>query len=123
MFAVNSKSVRILSKIIRKHKLLKKFGYFYNPNTLESWNCRWCQNHAEQLPLRIYFQKLCATAIQVNMVNTSARLEKAEDSSEHTVKTLAEKYRQNYRLDIDYVMRNKPVETHCGKDCFKLIKK
>jgi len=73
LFAPNSRIVRILSKIIRRHKLLKMFGYFYNPNTLESWNCRWCQNHAEQLPQRIYFQKLCASAVQVNMVNVSMR--------------------------------------------------
>jgi len=119
-FAPNSITVRVLSKIIRRHKILRRFGYFYNPNTLESWNCRWCQNHAEQLPQRLYFQKLCASAIQVNMVNTSARLEKAENSAEHTVEILAEKYREGYRLDIGAIANNRPIHTHCGKKYFKL---
>jgi len=123
LFAPGSSLVVLLGKILKKHKLLRSFGYFYNPNTLESWNCRWCQNHAEQLPSRIYFQKLCAAAIQVNMVNTSARIEKAEDSAEHTVEALAEKYKQGYRLDINSVVSNKPANTHCSKEAFKLTKK
>lgn len=121
LFAPNSIIVKLLSKIIKKHKILKKFGYFYNPNTLESWNCRWCQNHAEKLPQRIYFQKLCASAIQVNIVNTST-LNETDGSAELTVEKLMEKYRDGYRFDICALERDKPSGFHCGKECFGLVK-
>lgn len=121
-FAPDSIAVRLLGKIIGRHNILKKFGYFYNPNTLESWNCRWSQNHAEQLPKRIYFQKLCAAAIQVNMVNTSTNNE-CDNCPEYTVEILAEKYRQGYRLDIDFIATNKPRTTHCGSGFLDLIRK
>ena len=122
LFAPDSITVRALSKIIRRHNILKKFGYFYNPNTLESWNCRWSQNHPEQLPRRIYFQKLCAAAIQVNMVNTSTNNE-CDNCPEYTVEILAEKYRQGCRLNIDSVVSDKPTHTHCGKEYFVLTKR
>ncbi len=102
-------------------KILKSFGYFFNPNTLESWSCRWCQNHSRHLSKFLYFQKLCATAIQVNIVNTSNN-SKDKGSVEHTVEVLAEKYKQGYRFDIDAIEKNKPAGAHCGKDYFKLIK-
>jgi len=114
--------VKVLSKIIKRHKLLKKFGCFYNPNTLESWNCRWCQSNAERLPTMIYFQKLCAAAMQVNMVNTSTN-NKIDNCDEYTVETLAEKYKQGYRLDINSVIKTRPVSTHCGQENFILTKK
>lgn len=120
--APNSILVKILSKIIRKHKILKIFGYFYNPNTLESWNCRWAQNNSEQLPGSLYFQKLCASAIQVNMVNTSTKNE-WDGTAEHTVESLSKKYREGFRLDIDALSKKKPKQYHCGKECFKLVKK
>ena len=122
LFAPNSRVVGILSKIIRRHKLLKMFGYFYNPNTLESWNCRWSQRHAEKLPGRLYFQELCASAIQVNMVNVTDR-KTFEGSAEHTVKALSKKYKEGFRLDLVFISNNKPTEPHCGKDKFKLVKK
>lgn len=118
-FAPNSRAVGILSKFMSRHKLLKMFGYFYNPNTLESWNCRWCQNNSDKLPNRLFYQKICATAIQVNMVNTSTNNE-SDNSVEYTVETLAEKYRQGYRLDINSVISSKPTRAHCGKEFFIL---
>lgn len=102
-----------------KRKILKYFGYFYNPNTLESWNCRWCQNHRNQLPGLLCFQKLCASAIQVNMVNTSIR-KNFDVSNEHTVEALNEKYKNGFRLDIDFVSRNRPTGTHGGEECFRI---
>ena len=113
--------IKTLGKIISTRSILKSFGYFFNPNTLESWNCRWCQSHSEQLPCFIYFQKQCATAVQVNMVNVTTR--KVFDSSaQHTVEVLNESYKRGYRLDIDFVVNNKPTDTHCGKDYFRLVK-
>lgn len=122
LFAPNSTAVRVFSKIIRRHKLLKMFGYFYNPNTLESWNCRWCQGHRGQLPGYLYFQKLCASAIQVNMVNTST-LNTFDGSNDHTVEALNEKYKQAYKFDIDFLANNKPPHPHSGQEYFHLINK
>lgn len=102
-------------------KILKSFGYFFSPNTLESWNCRWCQNHGDQLPGFTYFQKLCAAAIQVNMVNTSTKNTFGE-TAEHTVEALNNKYQQGYRLDIDFIAGNKPTGPSCERQYFKLTK-
>lgn len=120
-FSPDSSLIRALGKITSVRLILKRFGYFYSPNTLESWVCRWCQNHSEQLPNFLYFQKLCASAIQVNMVNTTT-VNEANGSIEHTVEALAEKYKQGYRFDIDVLEKDKPNTTHCGPNYFRLIK-
>lgn len=44
-------------------------------------------------------------------------------SAEHTVEALNNSYKQGYRLDIDFVVRNKPTGTHCGKESFRLVRK
>ena len=121
LFSPSSTLIRALGKVISTRSILKSFGYFFSPNTLESWNCRWCQNHSEELPGFIYFQKLCASAIQVNMVNTSTDNE-SDGRAEHTVEALAEKYEQGYRLDIDYIAKKKPAGTHAGAEFFSLIR-
>jgi hypothetical protein len=121
LFSPSSRFIKLLGKSKFKRNILKYFGYFYAPNPLESWNCRWCQNHVSQLPPYLYYQKLCASAIQVNMVNTSTS-NKSDDLDEHTVESLAEKYSQNYRLDIDYVVSDRPTHSHCGAESLKLIK-
>jgi len=119
MFSPGSVLMEVLKGSKLKRKILKRFGYFYGPNALESWNCRWCQNHSDQLPAFLYFQKLCASAIQVNMVNVTDR--KIFDSSiGYTIDALAQKYRQGYRLDIDYITKNKPAQSHCGIEFFIL---
>jgi hypothetical protein len=121
LFSSSSALVNFLAKFVSKRKILKYFGYFYNPNTLESWNCRWCQNHSNQLPRFLYFQRFCASAIQVNTVNVSAK--KTFDSpAEFTVETLAEKYRQGFRLDIVFVSQNRPMVTQAGAEYFRLTK-
>jgi hypothetical protein len=114
-FSPSSAFIRFLSIIGRKRSTLKRFGYFFSPNTLESWPCRWCRNNNKQLPDYIYFQKLCASAIQVNMVNTSTGNEH-HGVDEHTVESLNNKYKEGYRLDINYISENKPNATHCGKE-------
>ncbi len=122
LFSPGSAVIKMLGKITSTRSILKSFGYFYSPNTLESWNCRWCQNHSEQLPNFLYFQKQCASAIQVNMVNTSTN-NTTDGDAEHTVEILAEKYKQGYSLDIGYIAKNKPTDTHSGSECFRLIQK
>lgn len=121
IFAPDSLVTGVVGRLFSRHSVLKRFGYFYNPNSLESWNCRWCQNNSDKLPSQLYFQKICAAAIQVNMVNTSTSNE-SDSCAEYTVETLAERYRQGYRLDIDAIVNNKPTQTHCGKEYFTLTK-
>jgi hypothetical protein len=120
LFSPGSGFSNILLSTIRR-KVFKCFGFIFSPNTLESWVCRWCQENPEKLPKFTYFQKLCASAIQVNMVNTSTKgiFEGKEDN---TVETLNEKYQQGYRLDLDYIKSNRPKSLACGKECFKLAK-
>ena len=119
VFTPSSGLMKILGIAAPTRTILKKFGYFFSPNTLESWNCRWCQRHKDELADCIYFQKLCATAVQANMVNTSTQ-NIAEGTTEHTVEVLNEKYKNGFRLDIDFVSQKKPVGTHCGTEHFKL---
>ncbi len=88
---------------------------------VESWNCRWCQNHASQLPAYLYYQKQCATVIQINMVST-ATVSKSENIADFSVESLAEKYKQGYRLDIDFISANKPIGAFCGNLKYKLMK-
>lgn len=121
LFTPSSGLIRAIGRVTSTRTLLKKFGYFFSPNTLESWSCRWCQNHCEQLPGFLYFQKLCVSAIQVNMVNTSTK-EAFAGTDEHTVEALNEKYKQGYVLDIDSIAADKPTATHCGQERFKLVK-
>jgi hypothetical protein len=121
LFHPASVLIRTLDKAGRKRSMLKRFGYFFSPNTLESWPCKWCQNNQTQLPDYIYFQKLCASAIQVNMVNTSTE-NTHEGTDEHTVESLNHKYKQGYRLDIDFVAEKRPREPGSGREYFKLIR-
>lgn len=121
LFSPNSVLTKGLEKIGLARKVLKRFGFFYSPNTLESWNCRWCQENKDKLPIYIYFHKLCASAVQVNMVNTTTR-NLDEWGAETSVEALNEKYKRGYRLDIDFVGKNKPTQTYCGNEHFKLIK-
>jgi len=121
LFSPNAPLIKGLQKTKFARKILKSFGYFFSPNTLESWPCRWCQNNSSQLPLFTYFQKVCATAIQVNMVNTSTK-NTFDGSDKHTVETLNDKYKQGYRFDIGFITPNDPPPISCGQQYFKLKK-
>ena len=121
LFSPDAPLIKLLKKTKFARKLLKSFGYFFSPNTLESWNCRWCQQNSDKLPSYVYFQKNCACAVQVNMVNTTTK-DSFDGQEDLTVETLNEKYKQGYRFDIDFVVKNKPVQTHTEQEFFKLIK-
>jgi hypothetical protein len=121
VFAPSSTLIKGLAKVVSTRSVLKSFGYFFNPNTLESWNCRWCQNHSDRLPSLLCFQKQCAAAIQVNVVNTSTK-NPLNTPLQYTVENLADKYKQGYRLDISSITNNKLSGTHRGRECFKLAK-
>lgn len=119
VFLPGSIFMKAIGKVTSTRSILKSFGYFYNPNTLESWSCRWCQENSRKVPNWILFQKLCASALQVNMVNVTPR-KVFEGSTEHTVEALAQKYTQGYRLDIDFVSQNRPPGIHGGLEHFRL---
>lgn len=119
LLAPGSALIKTMGKLISTRSVLKSFGYFYNPNTLESWTCRWCQHNAHRLPGRLYFQKRCASAVQVNMVNVTTR-KTFDGHGEYGVVALNEKYKAGYRLDIDFVSQNKPSGTHGGPEHFRL---
>lgn len=121
VFAPSSTLIKGLAKVVSTRSVLKSFGYFFNPNTLESWNCRWCQKNSDRLPSLLCFQKQCAAAVQVNTVNTSTK-NPLYTPVEYTVENLAEKYKQGYRLDISSIASNKLSGTHRGRECFKLAK-
>ena len=55
LFAPGSCFVEMFGRVLSKRKILKSFGYFFSPNTLESWNCRWCQNNPSKVPGKLYF--------------------------------------------------------------------
>jgi len=122
LFSPDSLLISALGKTKSRRSVLKFFGYFYSPNKLESWNYRWCLRNKERLPNYLYFQKLCASAIQVNMVNVSTA-RTFDGNSEHTVEALNNSYKRGYRLDIDFVCRNRPTATHVGREYFRLVKK
>ncbi len=111
--------VSAADRLCLRRKLLKGFGHFFNPNTFESWTCRECQRHPDRVGRRLAFQKHCAAAIQVNMVNTSTNND-WQGGSDLTVEALAEKYRAGWRIDIDRLSAQKPSRTHLGGESFFL---
>jgi hypothetical protein len=119
IFRKNSRRVRFLKSIISMKDFLVLLETFHGPNTLEGYCCRWCKNHRSKLPHYFYFQKLCCSALQVNVVNTEVN-NPIFGSCEHTVEALNEKYKQGYRLDVNFVAKNKPKQTHTGKSHFQL---
>ena len=94
-----SQAARIYGRFFKTRNLYKRFGFFYNPNTLESWCCRYVQRHPDEFGHVLAYQAICGTAIQVNMVNTTT-INVWDDSAKLTVEVLAEKYRQGWRLEI-----------------------
>ncbi|MEN6576472.1 MAG: hypothetical protein ABFD90_09020 [Phycisphaerales bacterium] len=121
LFLPSSSLMRVLAPLGLRRSTLKHFGYFFSPNTLESWPCRWSREHKDELPDFTYFQKICAVAIQVNLVNTTTRNEHY-GTAEHTVEALNEKYRQGYAMDIEHVAANRPTEPSSGQKSFRLTR-
>ncbi|MGB5157623.1 MAG: hypothetical protein WBN77_09340 [Desulfobacterales bacterium] len=122
LFAKESMLVKFLSLIIPMKHFLISINTFHNPNSLEGHCYRWCRKHQSRIPNYLYFQKLCASAIQINRVNTVAD-NPVDGLCEHTVEALNEKYKQGYRFDINTIEKNRPTATHVGRKYFKLIKK
>ena len=120
-FGKDSAFARTLRPLTSMKDFHRWIETFCNPNTLESDCYRWCKKHKAMLPGRLFFQKLCASAIQVNTVNATTHNPIAR-TEEHTVEILNEKYREGFRVDLDAIVENKPKVTHVGPEYFRLVK-
>lgn len=122
IFTPKSLLLQTAGLFLRKKDFLASFETFRNPNTLEGYCYRWCRAHKRRLPSYLYFQKLCASAIQVNRVNKSTK-NPIDGSNEHTVEALNEKYKQGYRFDVEAFEKDKPRATHIRHQYFRLVKR
>jgi len=122
LFRPESMLVKVVGSVFHLKDFLVSIETFRNPNTLEGYCYRWCKTHKRQFPKYLFFQKLCASAIQINRVNTAID-NPVDGSDQHTVETLNEEYRKGYRFDIEAIERNKPEGTHVGREYFRLAKR
>ena len=119
LFPRDSMRVRFLSSVVSMKDFMASLETFCNPNTLEGYCYRWCKTHKWKLHHCLYFQKLCASVIQVNRVN--ATIDNPIDGScECSIDALNEKYKQGYRFDVQAVEENKPDVAHIGRKYFTL---
>ena len=94
---------------------------FHNPNNLEGHCYRWVKKHNRRYREKLFFQKLCSAAIQVNTVNTAVN-NPIDGGDEYTVESLNEEYKLGFRFNIEAVEKNKPSKTHVGRHYFNLLK-
>ncbi len=117
LFAADSLRVRLLRKLFSMKDFLAALETFRKPNSLEGYGYRWCRRNKAALPGRLFFQKACASAIQVNIVNTETD-NPIFGGSEHTVEALNERFKAGYRFDHSLIERQKPRLTHLGAESF-----
>ncbi|HEV56455.1 MAG TPA: hypothetical protein ENN87_03025 [Phycisphaerales bacterium] len=120
LFRQKGPLVRALRPVASPKRFLLLSETFKNPNTLEGLCYRWCRSHARRLPPYLCFQKLCACAIQVNIVNTAID-NPIDGAAEHSVEALNAKYAEGFRFDHAFLMKNKPRRTHVGRRHFNLV--
>ena len=115
----------ILASMIHVFTSLKSYRIYcytyHDPNTLEGLCCRWFKQHKQRYPSYLFFQKLCSSAIQVNIVNTAID-NPIDGCREHSVEELNKKFIDGYRLDIRALRDRRPVTTHIGQNYFVLKK-
>ncbi|MBN1125601.1 MAG: hypothetical protein JXA82_11380 [Sedimentisphaerales bacterium] len=120
-FAEGTILYRLGRLFFSRKRLYHAFRTFYDPNNLEGYGYRWCRSHKWQLSKYLYFQKICATTLQVNRVNTVVD-NPVYGTDEHAVETLNAKFQQGYRLNLDFLQKNKPSYCRVGKEYFQLTK-
>ncbi len=121
LFPRASMRIRFLSYVVSMKNFMASLETFCSPNTLEGHCYRWCKTHKWKLPDCLYFQKLCASVIQVNRVNTTID-NPIDGGDEYAVQSLNEKFKEGYRFDVQSLETNRPGSTHTGKEYFRLIK-
>ncbi len=122
LFARDSGRVRLLNRLVSMKNFLASIDTFRDPNTLEGYGYRWCKTHKRSFPSYLYFQNLCASTLQINIVNTSVP-NPIYGSDAHTIEALNEKYKQGYKLDIEAIEENKPESLLVGGQFFNLAKR
>ena len=121
IFAPDSLALKLAGLITSRKRILYAVSTFRDPNSLEGLGWRRCRGHKSRLPASLYFQRMCATTLQVNRVNTVVA-NPVYGGEEHSVETLNEKFRQGYRLDTAYLEANKPTGVRMGQEHFRLRK-
>ncbi|MEJ2701036.1 MAG: hypothetical protein P8Z79_01195 [Sedimentisphaerales bacterium] len=119
IFAENSPLTRIMNKIFPMKSFLLLLNAFRNPNSLEGYGYRWVKTHRRRYPSELFFHGLCCSAIQVNIVNTIVN-NPIDGGEAYTVESLNREFKRGHRFDVDFMIRNKPQETHVGKEFFRL---
>jgi hypothetical protein len=119
IFAPDSLALKVAGLVVSRKRILAGISTFHNPNWLEGLGYRRCRSHKRRLPSHLYFQRICATTLQVNRVNTVIA-NPVYGGDEHCVERLNEKFRQGYRLDTAYLQTHRPVSMRVGQEYFRL---
>lgn len=122
IFAAESLPGRALGRFFQMKNFRIALDTFHDPNALEGHCYRWCKTHKRTVPACLYFQKACASAVQINRVNVTVD-NPVDGSAQHAVQALNEKYRQGYRFDFEVLEKRKPQTTHVGSEHFALVRK
>jgi hypothetical protein len=122
VFAPGAPALKLASLFVKRKRILHAVNTFHDPNHLEGYGHLWCRKHRSRLPACLYFQKICATTLQVNRVNTVAP-NPVYGGDDHGVEVLNERFRQGYRLDTRYLEANKPAHVRAGQEFFRLCRK
>ena len=88
-------------------------------NTITGYCYRWCRMHKCEFLSYLYFQGLCTSALQANIVNTSVP-NPTYGTDAHTVETLNEEIKQGCRLDVEATEKDKPQSLLVGHAHFTL---
>ena len=119
IFFKDSLMLKLAGLFTSRKRILYAINTFHCPNTIEGSGYRWCRGNKWRLPKFLYFQKICATTLQVNRVNTTVA-NPVYGTDEHSVETLNAKYQQGYRLDLEFLRTNKPAYVRMGQEYFHL---
>jgi hypothetical protein len=119
IFAPGSLALKLAGLVVSRKRVLYAVNTFHDPNYLEGLGYRRCRSHKSRLPPYLYFQRICATTLQINRVNTVIA-NPVYGGDEQSVETLNEKFRQGYRLDIAYLETNRPTHMRVGQEYFRL---
>jgi hypothetical protein len=122
LFDPDSLALKLAGLVVSRKRILYGVSTFHDPNWLEGLGYRRCRSHKSRLPPYLYFQRICATTLQVNRVNTVIA-NPVYGGDDQSVETLNEKFRQGYRLDIAYLEGNKPMSMRVGQEYFRLVKR
>jgi len=119
IFARDSLALKLAGLVTSRKRILYAVNTFHDPNYLEGLGHRWCRGHKSRLPPYLYFQRICATTLQVNRVNTVIA-NPVYGGDDQSVETLNERFRRGYRLDIAYLEKNKPSHMRVGQEYLRL---